>query len=154
MNKCLHIGMRSIHDKTCKNCGQHIGILDRCEMSLLPQEHGERWLRDRKANIIEARVRCQSPFYTYYKQTLSMLTYIYMYIYIYIYIHIYIYIYIWKRFCNIQIRPTFFADLFRYIPNARSISLSSYVAILHACVVVCFLRQSSCTSITDGSLVT
>jgi hypothetical protein len=48
----------------------------------------------------------------------------------------------------------FLADLFCYIPNARSISLSRYVAILHACVVVCFLRQSSCTSITDGSLVT
>jgi hypothetical protein len=43
---------------------------------------------------------------------------------------IYIYIYIF--------RPTFFADLFRYILTDRSISLSSYVAILYARVIVSF----------------
>jgi hypothetical protein len=34
--------------------------------------------------------------------------------------------------------PTFFADLFRYILTDRSISLSSYVAILYARVIVSF----------------
>jgi hypothetical protein len=38
----------------------------------------------------------------------------------------------------IQICPTFFADLFRYILTDRSISLSSYVAILYARVIVSF----------------